>query len=121
MTAVGREEQPHRVDGRRARARDRRTGNAGIGRAQGSPALLLLWSCCALGALPLVVVAQPWSPLVRESRPSVVEEVFLEAHFIREVDPGVFEVRLMYEPVGRACLRRDVACRRKLDARWPPH
>lgn len=68
---------------------------------------LLLWAFgCALGALSLVVAAQPWSPLVRESRTRVIAEVFFEAHSIREVDPGIFEIRLLYKPVA-TCLRRD--------------
>jgi hypothetical protein len=35
-----------------------------------------------------------------------VADVFFEAQSIREVDPGVFEIRLMYEPIGWACVRR---------------
>lgn len=71
------------------------------------PALLLRAFGCALAALPVVVAAQPWSPLVRESRTLVISEVFFEAQSIREVDPGVFEIRMMYEPVTVLCLRRD--------------
>jgi hypothetical protein len=72
-----------------------------------SPALLLCSFGCALGALPQVSAAQPWLPLVRESRAEVIADVFFEAHSIREVDPGVFEIRLMYEPVAWTCVRRD--------------
>ena len=71
-----------------------------------SPALLLCAFGCALGALPGVAAAQPWLPLVRESRAEVIAEVFFDALSIREVDPGVFEIRLMYEPVAWTCVRR---------------
>lgn len=76
-------------------------------RTRVSPPLLLFWFGCALGALPRAAAAQPWLPLVRESRAEVIAEVFFEAQSIREVDPGVFELRLMYEPVAWICLRRD--------------
>jgi hypothetical protein len=76
-------------------------------RTRVSPALLLLSALgCALGALSQVVAAQPWSPLVRESRTGVITDVLLEAQSVREIDPGVFEIRLMYEPVAWACVRR---------------
>lgn len=72
-----------------------------------SPAFLLRAFGCALGTLPLVVAAQPWSPLVRESRAGATADVFFEAQSIREIDPGVFEIRLMYEPVAWVCVRPD--------------
>lgn len=77
------------------------------GRTRMPTALLVCALGCALAAVPVVVAAQPWSPLVRESRTLVISEVFFEAESIREVDPGVFEIRMMYEPVTVACLRRD--------------
>ena len=73
-----------------------------------SPAILVSLSiACVLGAMSQVVAAQPWSPLVRESRTLVISEVFFEAESIREVDPGVFEIRMLYKPVIVACLRFD--------------
>jgi hypothetical protein len=78
---------------------DRRTGL--------SPALLLRAFACALGALPGVAAAQPWSPLVREYRGMVVADVYFDAQAVREIEPGRFEIRLMYEPVTWACVRRD--------------
>jgi len=76
-----------------------------------SPALLLCSFGCAIGALPQVSAAQPWLPLVRESRAAVIADVLFEAHSIPEVDPGVFEIRLIYEPVAWTCAHnRDGEC-----------
>jgi hypothetical protein len=75
-------------------------------RTRTTPALLLRSLGCALAALPQVSAAQPWLPLVRESRAEVIAEVHFEAQSIREVEPGVFEIRLMYEPVAWTCVRR---------------
>jgi len=71
-----------------------------------APALLLCAFGCALGALPAAAAAQPWLPLVRESRAEAIAEVFFDAQSIREVDPGVVEIRLMYAPVAWTCVRR---------------
>ncbi len=70
-------------------------------------ALLLYSFGCALGALPPVAAAQPWAPLVREYFAGVTADVHFETHSIREINPGVFEIRLLHEPVAWACLRRD--------------
>lgn len=56
--------------------------------------------------MPTIAAAQPWSPLVREHRGMVVADVYFDAQTIREIDPGRFEIRLMYEPVSWACVRR---------------
>jgi len=70
-------------------------------------ALVLGSFSCALVAWPRTTEAQPWSPLVRESLGVVVAEVYFETHSIRETSPGLFEIRLLYEPVAWTCLRRD--------------
>jgi hypothetical protein len=72
-----------------------------------SIALLFCSLGWVLGACPRVVAAQPWLPLVRESRAQVIAEVFFEAQSIREIDPGVFEIRLLYDPVASTCVRRN--------------
>jgi len=37
----------------------------------------------------------------------VIADVYFDAESIREVDPGVFEIRLMYDPITWGCARRD--------------
>jgi len=72
-----------------------------------TPALLVSFSFgCVLVAMSQVAAAQPWSPLVRESLAVVISEVFFEPQSIREIDPGVFEIRLLYEPIAWTCMRR---------------
>jgi hypothetical protein len=69
-------------------------------RARGRIALAL---GCALAAMPAAVPAQQWAPLARAPG----AEIYFDPGSIREVDPGVFEIRLFTDAIGAACLRRD--------------
>lgn len=72
-----------------------------------APPLLACSLGGVLGAFAAIAAAQPWLPLVRESRANVTADVFFEAQSIKEIDPGVFEIRLMYDPVALTCVRRN--------------